>query len=74
LSDAPVKRSHQLALDNVRRIAETLREERNNLTILVQEQREVLNDAVELLESLRSLGSAEQQLAIDRLVERMNYF
>ena len=52
MSDGPVKRSHQLALDNIRRIAETLREERNNLTVLVQEQREVLSEAIELLKTV----------------------
>lgn len=70
VSDGPAKRSHQLALDNVRRIAETLREERNNLMLLLQEQRELLSEAMQLLATMRPLASPEQQGRIDELVNR----
>jgi hypothetical protein len=70
MSDPPIKRSHQLALDNVRRIAETLRAERNNLTIAFQEQREVLDEAVQLLELLRHHASPEHRELIDLLLTR----
>jgi len=71
LSDAPAKRSHQLALDNVRRIAETLREERNNLTIMLQEQREVLKEATELMRALLNDVSPEHRERIEQLLERI---
>ncbi|HTV27537.1 MAG TPA: hypothetical protein VMF32_07120 [Xanthobacteraceae bacterium] len=71
MSDAPAKRSHQLALDNVRRIAETLREERNNLTIMLQEQREVLKEATELMRALLNDVSPEHRERIEQLLERI---
>lgn len=71
MSDGPAKRSHQLALDNVRRIAETLREERNNLTIMLQEQREVLKEAAELMSALRNEVSPDRHERIDQLLKRI---
>jgi hypothetical protein len=59
-----------LALDNVRRIAETLREERNNLTVLLQEQRGILDEALDLLKIAKAAGSPEFRDRIDRLSER----
>lgn len=48
------KRSHQLAIDNLTRIATTLREERNNALTRIQKQQQQLEEARQLIDDLRS--------------------
>ncbi len=47
------KRSHQLALDNLRSITEKLREERNDALGRLQIQQKLISDARKLLQRLQ---------------------
>lgn len=47
------KRSHQLAMDNLRSITEKLREERNDALARLQIQQKLISDARELLPRLQ---------------------
>jgi hypothetical protein len=48
----PLKRSEILAIENVRRIAEQLRAERNDAVALAQVRREQLGQAIDLLQAV----------------------
>ena len=48
------KRSHQLAMDNLRSITEKLREERNDALARVQIQQKLISDARQLLQRLQA--------------------
>jgi len=66
----PLKRSEVLAIENVRRIAEQLRAERNDAVALAQVRREQLVQAIALL---RDLLKHRAGLPPD-LVERVDGF
>ena len=50
-----MKRSESLAIENIRRIAEQLRSERNNATALGQVMREDLEEALTLLRQISAM-------------------
>ena len=66
----PMKKSEILAIENVRRIAEQLRTERNDAIALAQVRREQLGRAVSLLRDL----SAHQAELPAELIERIDGF
>ena len=63
-----MKRSESLAIENIRRIAEQLREERNNAIALGQVMREDLEEALALLKEVTL--SDPQQERLRRLMEK----
>jgi hypothetical protein len=70
-SAAPMKRSEQLAIDNIKRIADHLRGERNDALALAQELRERLEEALRLLaEARKQLPAGETAGRIDEFLGR----
>jgi hypothetical protein len=63
----PLKRSEVLAIENVRRIAEKLRTERNDAVALAQVRREQLGQALELLRDLLPHRSAVPRDLVERI-------
>lgn len=69
-SQKPLKRSEVLAIENVKRIADQLRSERNDAVALAQVMRERADGAVDLLnESTKSLGNGPEHAELLQRVE-----
>jgi hypothetical protein len=61
------KRSHQLAMDNLRSITEKLREERNDALARLQIQQKLIADARQLLQRLQVVADDQ---ALSQEIER----
>ena len=69
-SQKPLKRSEVLAIENVKRIADQLRSERNDAVALAQVMRERADGAVGLLnESIKSLGNGPEHAELLQRIE-----
>jgi hypothetical protein len=75
MEERPLKKSEVLAIENIKRIADQIRSERNDALALAQELREKLESAVTGLTALKAMigtsapGTVVEQ--IDTLVERL---
>jgi len=70
--ERPLKRSEVLAIENVKRIANQLRSERNDALALAQIRREELEVARQLLRECKGILDGLQDTAAAALAERID--
>lgn len=68
MEERPLKKSEVLAIENIKRIADQIRSERNDALALAQEMREKLETAVAGLTELKALiGPAAPGAAVEKI-------
>ncbi len=68
MQERPLKKSEVLAIENIKRIADQIRSERNDALALAQEMREKIDTAVAGLTELKTmLGQAAPAGAVEKI-------
>jgi hypothetical protein len=76
MEERPLKKSEVLAIENIKRIADQIRSERNDALALAQEKREQVELAITSLKDIKSLLSQSADVPtviakIDALLSRL---
>jgi hypothetical protein len=72
MQERPLKKSEVLAIENIKRIADQIRSERNDALALAQEMREKVETAVNGLSEIKSLlGQATPTDAVGQKIDSL---